>query len=499
VVLNVGTGSLLGSASILSQTNPGGGQGGAVIIRGLQGADSAAESVTLSGGSSLKTEIFGASDGGQVAITSKSLTMDGTGTTINSSVSADLGLVDVGRGGDIVVSIQQARLLGGATITTKTISSQAGPSLTVQGLQGTDSKADSVALSGSGTGFISDSTGGTTRAGDVAVHAKLLTLADGAVIQAATVVTTAAGGNVLIEADSVGLSSGSRIASQASDSDAGQINISTNTFTLNNGSIATNTQGQGRAGNVMVNAGSMSLTNGATINSSSTGTGNAGNITINSTSTFLMQNSSVTTEASHASGGQVTITAPDMVRLLDSTISTSVAGAANDSNGGNISIDPDFVILKGSQILAQAFAGDGGAIDVTAGLFLADATSILDASSTLGVSGTVQINAPINNLSSVVGRLPESMLAVQTLLRAACAAKLAQGATSSFVERGRDGIPAGPDGWLASPYLPITSERSAQLRTKPSIGKPGIQLRRLLGHTMPSSVTLLSEHAACSS
>jgi len=136
---------------------------------------------------------------------------------------------------------------------------------------------------------------------------------------------------------------------------------------------------------------------------------------------------------------------------------------------------------------------------VTAGLFLADPASVVDASSTLGVSGTVQINAPINNLSSVVAQLPESLLAVQALLRASCAAKLAQGATSSFVERGRDGIPAGPDGLLVSPYLPMTAEQSKQRQATPSTRISGVQLRRLLGQKMPSSITLILDHAACSS
>ena len=47
-----------------------------------------------------------------MAITSKSLTMDGAATTVNAEAT------DVGRGGDIVVSVQQASLSGGATITT---------------------------------------------------------------------------------------------------------------------------------------------------------------------------------------------------------------------------------------------------------------------------------------------------------------------------------------------------------------------------------------------
>ena len=193
VVLNAGTVSLTDGASIQTLTQnftPEGGQGGNVIIQGLQGVGSAAESVTLSGGSSLSTQNFGSSDGGQVAITSKSLTMDGAFTTINASAN------DVGRGGDLVVSVQQASLSGGAMIIAQTnsgdINAQPGPRLTVQGLEGTGSMADSVVLSGFGSGIVSDSFG-TARAGDIAVHAKTVTLADQAVIQAGTSFTPAAG------------------------------------------------------------------------------------------------------------------------------------------------------------------------------------------------------------------------------------------------------------------------------------------------------------------
>lgn len=612
VVLNLRTLNLTDGASIRTQAEnfTAQGPGGNVIIRGRQGAGSAAESVTLSSGSGLFSETFGSTAGGSISLMAKTLQMDGTGTTISTIAN------DAGRGGDIVASVQQASLTGGATIRTQTVvadpSAQPGPSITIQGLQGAGSKTDSIVLSGSGSGIKSESTG-LARAGDIAMHAKSLIMTDGAAIE---MVTSGTGGTITLETDSLDMSGRSRISSQTSRSDVRQIRITASTFSLNDSSISTNTTSEGRAGDILVNAGTLRLSNKATINSNTNasgqagdititggtvtlnsgstissasigteptvksdgttappgragnititatgnftsdagtittsaeanrggdisitagsirlsngtlinansnapltvtqlgldadgqlveqvvGDGNAGNIRITSGSTFLMEQSSVTTEASHASGGQITINTPDMIQLIDSTISTSVAGAAGDSNGGSISIDPDFVILKGSQILAQAFAGDGGAINVTAGLFLADPSTIVDASSTLGVSGTVQINAPINNLSSVVGRLPESLLAVQALLRASCAAKLAQGATSSFVERGRDGIPAGPNDLLASPYLPITSDRAAQLRAGPSIGQSGIQFRRLFRQEVPSSVTLMSDHAACSS
>jgi large exoprotein involved in heme utilization and adhesion len=360
---------------------------------------------------------------------------------------------DVGRGGDVAVSVQQASLSGGATITTKTISSQAGSSITVQGLQGTGSMADSVVLSGSGTGIISESVGGTTRAGDITVQAKTVSLRDGAVIQAATAFTTAAGGNVTIEADSIDLSNGGRISSQASDSDAGQINITTNTFTLNNSSIATNTQGQGRAGDIVLDAGSVGFSNGALINSSSTGTGNAGNITINSKSSVILQDSSITTTSDLSSGGQVTITAPQMVQLTNSKITTSVAGSDADTAGGNISIDPQFVVLNSSQILATAFAGTGGNISIVSNVFLSSADSVVDATSQLGISGTVNIQSPVQNISGELTPMPQEFSSAAALLAQQCAARVADGKFSTFVVTGREGLPVEPGGFLGSPRL----------------------------------------------
>jgi len=616
VTLNVGSATLSGGSQLISQsqtfTPEALGRGGQLTIQGVPGAESgAASSVSLSGDSFLLSSSFGTGEGGRVTILSQSLTMDGTGTTVKAESA------DVGRGGDIVVGVQEAALSGGATISTVTGSADpnapAAATVTLQGLSGTGSRAEAIDLSGSASGIVSD-TIGVARSGDVALHARTITLREGAVIQTGTSINTGAGGNVAIDAETLTISSEARITSLSAAGNAGQVTITADQVTMNDVSIESSTSSSGRGGDVVLDVGTMTLSNGAAINSStssagragditmnidtlslagssrvssaSTGTevvtnldgttqppgaagnvsitatsgftsdastlatsaeanrggdvsltahsvhlsngtvitansngpltvtqlvldangqlvaqvvgdGNAGNIRIESGSTVLIEQSSVTTEASQASGGQITINAPDMIRLIYSPISTSVAGAAGDSNGGNISIDPDFVILQGSQILAQAFAGNGGAIDVTAGLFLADPASVVDASSTLGVSGTVQINAPINNLSSVVARLSDSLLAVQALLRASCAAKLAQGSTSSFVERGRDGIPAGPDGLLASPYLPPTAGYATQRQATPSTGFSRIQLRRLFRQEMPSSVTLISDHGGC--
>ena len=495
VVLNMGTVILTDAASIQSQTQnltPGSGRGGDVIIQGLPEAEfGAAESVTLSGGSSLVTETFLSSNGGEVAIMSKSLTMDGPGTTIHAEAH------DVGLGGDLVLSVQQASLSDGATITTTQAfnadpNAQQGPTLTVQGLTGDGSRAVSVVLSGLGSGIISDSSG-TARAADVAINAKTVTLADGAVIQAGTTVTSGTGGNVSIEADSVDISGGSRISSQASRSDAGQITITANTLTLDNGSIATNTLNEGRAGDVVLNAGTLSISNGANINTStissgragditikagsvtltdraeiasaSTGpeaTGNAGDISINSKevpgNTFEMWHSTISTSAALADGGNIGIFATNMVRLTDSIITSSVGNETKtDTLGGNITIDPQFVVLQNSQIRANAFAGAGGAIDIIAtSAFIADPVSIVDASSTRGISGTVNIQSPLQNVGGELTALSQEFSSAAALLAQQCAARAADGKFSTFVVAAREGLPAEPGGFLASPSL--TSE-----------------------------------------
>jgi large exoprotein involved in heme utilization and adhesion len=166
-----------------------------------------------------------------------------------------------------------------------------------------------------------------------------------------------------------------------------------------------------------------------------------------------MQNSSMTTEASQASGGQIEIRAPEMVRLTNSRISTSVAGSATDTTGGDITIDPQFVILQNSQIVAQAFAGTGGNISITAGVFLADPSSVVDASSEKGISGTVNIESPVQNVGGRLTPLSQPFSSAAALLAQRCAARAADGKFSTFVVAGREGLPAEPGGFVASPSL----------------------------------------------
>ncbi len=93
----------------------------------------------------------------------------------------------------------------------------------------------------------------------------------------------------------------------------------------------------------------------------------------------------------------------------------------------------------------------GGRIDINADIFLADPASRVSASSELGLSGTVDIQAPVTTLSGTLAPLPQAFVNVAALLPSRCAARLSGGQTSGLVLGGRDGVPYDPGGVLPSP------------------------------------------------
>jgi len=129
----------------------------------------------------------------------------------------------------------------------------------------------------------------------------------------------------------------------------------------------------------------------------------------------------------------------------------------------SITIDPQFVLLQHSQIIANAFAGTGGTIDIQAQqVFLADPLSQVSATSTLGINGQVNIQAPVTNISGAVAPLPQAFAQTAELLRSRCAERLREGTVSRFVVGGRDGVPLEPGSLLLSPLQRVGQEGGVQ-------------------------------------
>jgi hypothetical protein len=132
---------------------------------------------------------------------------------------------------------------------------------------------------------------------------------------------------------------------------------------------------------------------------------------------------------------------------------TAAVRGGPQTRGGNITIDPEFVILENSQIVASAFEGQGGNIQITAGVFLADPASQVDASSELGIDGTVDIRAPVTNVSGTFAPLRQTFGRELALLGGLCAQRLRGGERSSFILARRDGLPLEPGTLLPSPLV----------------------------------------------
>ena len=160
---------------------------------------------------------------------------------------------------------------------------------------------------------------------------------------------------------------------------------------------------------------------------------------------FNMSGSSITTQAVVSDGGDIKLVATDMIYLDQSEITTSVESGVG--GGGNIDIDPEFVILNQSNILANAFGGPGGNITIVAGNFIASPDSVVDASSALGIDGTVNISSPDENVSEDLAILPDNYLDVTSLISERCGTPAG---ASSLVDAGPGGRAIDPDGYLPS-------------------------------------------------
>ena len=365
----------------------------------------------------------------------------------------------LGGSGGIQITTPLLEMADGARINTVTSSSGSGGDVTINASQSVSISGEVQGISpeplfslGSlkPSGIFTSTIGGSCigpcgNAGKVSITTVDLTIEPGGQINSGTS-SSGNGGNVAVNATeaitisgtlSDGTSSGIFSRSISTDPDAG------------------------RGGNIVLTAGeSFFLGNGSAVSASSTGPANAGDIQLTAVDTILLDEAMVTTEAAQASGGNIKLTAEDLIQLNDSVISSSVQGDENTA-GGNINVDPEFIILQDSQILAKAVEGQGGNITLIANqAVLVDSFSVLDASSALGVSGSVNIEAPTKFLSGAIVPLEKQPVEVATLYGARCAAG-AGGNFSTFVDSKIDSLSPTPGSFLASPLLTPSAQTNA--------------------------------------
>ena len=306
--------------------------------------------------------------------------------------------------------------------------------------------------------------------GAVTVTAPVLTENSDARIETSTAWDGNAG-TIAANIDSLSLDSGASIRSRsgglrldgsiiAGTGNGGEINVAAmddisisgvSPSTGDGSFISTSTFGNGNGGDISLDAGNnVRINNGGLVSADSLaqveeGTGLAGDIIISAGNKIELSNGTISTRAVTSDGGNVELAAPKWVYLLDSDITTSVESGFG--GGGNITIDPDFVILNKSNILANAFGGPGGNITIVADNVLVSAGSSIDASSELGIDGEINISSPDQEVAKDLAVLPENYLDVTGLISDRCGARAD---TSSLVPAGPGGLSVDPDGYLPS-------------------------------------------------
>jgi filamentous hemagglutinin family protein len=291
---------------------------------------------------------------------------------------------------------------------------------------------------------IDSSTGWDGNAGTIQANLGTLTVSDGATIGSRSGLLTLDTGEVI-----VGSGSGGTIALTID----GTATI-TGQSSKAPSAISTSTLGDGNGGNISLAANIVNLDNGGTISASSSGNGLAGDIAINAGNRLDMSSDSrITTQATVSDGGNIGVTATERVYLNQAQITTSVESGLG--GGGNIDIDPDFVVLNQSDILANAFGGPGGNITIVAGNFITTPDSTIDASSALGLDGTVNISSPDEEVAEDLAVLPANYLDVTGLISERCGTTVG---ASSLVDAGAGGLAIDPDGYLPSFALETNQE-----------------------------------------
>jgi filamentous hemagglutinin family protein len=413
----------------------GSGNGGDIFIKATNDISLIGSDFATSFGSSIFSGTFSSGTGGNIDIDTPVLSLIG-----DTSISS--GTLGVGDAGNIDIEVENLLLKNGSSIFSDTFSDGDGGNILI-------TATNNISLLGTSPlgaigSTISANTSGPGSGGIINITTPFLSLQDSSFISSVSLRNfpgdiVGNGGSIFISGlgGELNLQGGSLIIVNSIDSPGNAGNISLKNF-----------------GNIVLN--------NSRISSSSTGLGEAGNISIGSphvdhasgTSIFLI-NSAIKTESLFASGGDIDLRASYMIHLIDSVITTNSAGS-----GGNIFIDPIFLIFDGTIISANAIDGNGGNITLIADHLFVSPDSIIEATSQFGTSGQISGDSPESDTTAGTAALKASYSDSSKLLKKSCSLQGAEDNAGSLVVAKSRGLPASPEEMLMA-YDPSILDKSS--------------------------------------
>ena len=293
------------------------GQGGDLIVN--------ADTFRVSGGAQISTSTFDGGNAGDLTINAKNIEVIGRDDSSIEAVSSirsaserpPLGFLLIsqvppvlrfpsvaegsGNGGTVTLNTERLTVSDAGQITAGTGSNNPGGSLIVNAsesieLRGGDSDGRS-GLFASALGDIRVPFNSTGAGGNISVNTPLLSVLDGATINAST-------------SPSESRTSGVGIPSEGS---AGDISITAASVNIKNGGFISADTVTGDRANINIQSDSLVLREGGRITTNATGSATGGNINITAEALIAFENSDITANATDNFGGRIIVNAPTII------------------------------------------------------------------------------------------------------------------------------------------------------------------------------------------
>ena len=416
-----------------------------------------ARSLFVTNGAQLGAATLGLGNAGNVTITATDLVSFNAADLINL---VELGAV--GKGGDIDITTGSLFVTNGAQLLASTLGQGDAGNVTITArdtvsFDGVDSNEFASAV------LTAVEPEGQGNGGNIKITAQALLLTNSGFLRASTS-GQGAGGNIILNVNTLSaFNSGGVLTTSFSAGKAGNITVNaTDRVTLSgSGGLFANTAETSTAqgGDLKIMTSQLTVQDRAQVSVSSDGLGNAGNLRIEANSISLDNQGKLLASTASGEGGNIELQVQDLILMRHASLIS--AQANNNGNGGNITISTPFIVAvpgENSDIIANAFRGQGGNINITTqgiyGLeYRQELTPLSDinASSRFGVNGTVQINTPGIDPSRGLTNLPTEVVDASDQIAQNCPTG---GATASqqneFIVTGRGGLPDNPNETLSS-------------------------------------------------
>ena len=445
------------------------GEGGNISIK-ARSLTMTTEGDSARNGALLQTGTSGRGDAGNIFIQADKIVFDGAA----SGAFSEVGETGIGRGGDIDIQTGSLSIKNGASIFTATfgkgdagkIEITASDSLIISGTAPYPTLADNSEGGFASLLYTATDKGANGQAGVITIDTNNLQLSDGAAISGRSR-SSFRGGDVTINAKTLEITGGGQILTTAfRQGRAGDITLNVSDNIDISGSDPNYSD---RLNSVTEEFGpetaeeridSISAESGIYANTTASSTGDSGNISINSDQLNISDEGRISVATGgNGDGGNIFLQTQDLLTLRNNSRISATAEGETRSNGGNITIDTDFVIAspnENSDIVTRAFEGNGGDININADSLFGieqriategNITNDIDASSEFGLSGTVEINTPDVDRDRDLVQLPTQPTAKKVV--PACTPS-EDGEQSEFVIKGRGGLPPSPESALDS-------------------------------------------------